>query len=368
MKKTLICLLALTMLLSVFGTVSATAEELPLPTEKSPTWVSSLGKDLKAKQLFVVAGIGKTTAYVSMHQKDDKGVWRQIISTPGYIGKNGLGKTMEGDGMTPVGNFTFNRAFGIAEDPGCALEYLQVDDSHYWSGDEREGYAYNELVSIEDLPDLNTEVSEHIIDYTSQYQYCLNISYNEEGVPGVGSAIFLHCLGPVKPYTGGCVAIPKDQMVTVMKYVSPDCVVVIDSLKNISATTWESFGLESEEEPAEGPADEPEIDYGASNLYSKADMDSAIAGICEEFAGWEGCALHSVRYAGDDCADRKNLDWMNSLREEKTFTSCIAFKSDFHSPVEDGSYAWETDAEYTDWEWWLARPDGGDWELVTWGY
>ena len=24
--------------------------------------------------------------------------------------------------------------------------------------------------------------------------------------------------------------------------------------------------------------------------------------------------------------------------------------------------------EYTDWQWWLARSEGGDWELLTWGY
>lgn len=52
----------------------------------------------------MVAGIGKTTAYVSMHQKDADGNWKQIFTTPGYIGKSGLGKTKEGDAMTPVGD------------------------------------------------------------------------------------------------------------------------------------------------------------------------------------------------------------------------------------------------------------------------
>ena len=41
--------------------------------------------------------------------------------------------------------------------------------------------------------------------------------------------------------------------------------------------------------------------------------------------------------------------------------------SDFHSPVEAGG-AWEPDTEYTDWQWWLARSDGGKWKLLTWGY
>ena len=209
----------------------------------SPDWISSLEQAETAQQLFVVAGIGETTAYISMHEKDGNGIWHQVMTTPGYIGKYGLGKTKEGDAKTPVGTFEFNYAFGIAEDPGCAIEYHQVDENDYWSGDQRDGYHYNEMVDIRDLPDLSKDDCEHIVDYTSEYQYCLNISYNSEGTPGLGSAIFLHCLGRIKPYTGGCVAIPQDKMILVMKNVSKDCIVVIDSLRNLSSDTWNSMGL-----------------------------------------------------------------------------------------------------------------------------
>ena len=118
------------------------------------------------------------------------------MQTPGLIGKNGLGKTREGDEKTPVGVFHFNRAFGIGDDPGCAIPYVKVDNDTYWSGDPRDGYHYNELVNIKDLPgdDLAIGGSEHIIDSPNCYQYCLNISYNEEGTPGLGFAIFMHCL------------------------------------------------------------------------------------------------------------------------------------------------------------------------------
>ena len=168
-----------------------------------------------------------------MHEKDDKGTWKMLTSTPGFIGKDGLGKTKEGDGKTPVGTFKFNAAFGIADDPGCAISYLKVDDNNYWSGDTRDGMQYNKMVSIKDYPDLNKEDSEHIVEYTRHYQYCLNISYNEECKTGAGSAIFLHCLGPNKPFTGGCVAIPENQMKLVMQKVKPDCAVVIDTLQNL---------------------------------------------------------------------------------------------------------------------------------------
>ena len=93
---------------------------------------------------------------------------------------------------------------------------------------------YNEMVSFKEFPDLDMENSEHIVDYEYQYQYCLNISFNEDGTPGRGSAIFLHCLGPTKPYTGGCVAIPENIMKLVMQNVQSDCVVVIDTLENMN--------------------------------------------------------------------------------------------------------------------------------------
>ena len=91
--------------------------------EDSPEWVAKLKEAENAGQLFVVAGIGETTAYISMHEKDADGTWKQVMTTPGFIGKHGLGKEKEGDGMTPVGTYSFNYAFGIADDPGCAIPY-----------------------------------------------------------------------------------------------------------------------------------------------------------------------------------------------------------------------------------------------------
>ncbi len=327
--------------------------------ENSPDWAAALGEAQNARQLFVVAGVGQTTATVSLHEKDSRGVWRQLMTTPGFIGTNGLGKEMEGDSKTPVGVFRFNAAFGIAEDPGCALPYHQVTEDDYWSGDTRKGYHYNEMVSIESFPDLNTGESEHLADYTVPYQYCLNISYNEEGRPGLGSAIFLHCMDAERPFTHGCVAIPAEKMRMVMQTVSPDCVVVISSAVSISPDIIESWGFKIIREPG--------IDYGSSELYSRGDMDEAIALIREEFGTWEGCELYNVRYAGDDRCTEENLAWMNGLVDGQDFAECICFLSDFHSPKEAAG-AWEPDVDYTGWEWWLAREKGGDWQLLTWGY
>ena len=177
-----------------------------------------------------------TDAWIALHEKQDDGSWHMVMTTPVFIGKAGLGKTKEGDSKTPLGVFHFNRAFGIADDPGCAIPYTKVDNDSYWSGDPREGYHYNELVSLKDCPDLDKENSEHLIDYIYHYQYCLNISYNEECVPGLGSGIFLHCLAPAKPFTAGCVSMPEDHMKFVMQRVDENTVVVIDTYEKLAGT------------------------------------------------------------------------------------------------------------------------------------
>ncbi|MBR0205276.1 MAG: L,D-transpeptidase family protein [Clostridia bacterium] len=248
MKKTA-CLAVAALLLvgaGCAGTKAETAAEGAAATNElhvdiqhvidSPQWVVDLPAARDARQLFVVAGMGMelTTATISLHQRDENGNWKQLLSTPGFVGKNGLcldEDHREGCGQTPIGVYRFNKAFGIAPDPGCAIPYIQVDEDTYWSGDP--GEHYNEMVDIKDYPNLLMDDSEHIVDYEYQYQYCLNISFNEAGTPGRGSAIFLHCMGPLKPYTGGCVAVPENIMKLILQQVQPDCVVVIDTLENM---------------------------------------------------------------------------------------------------------------------------------------
>ena len=217
----------------------AGADENRLGTDPvSPTWVGELDAAKDAHTMLIAAAFRPdgTDAWISFHEKKSGGAWHMAMSTPGYIGEHGLYKTREGDRKTPVGVFRFNRAFGIADDPGCAIPYVKVDEDMYWSSDSREGYHYNRLISRRDFPglDLQNGVMEHLIDCTRQYQYCLNISYNEECTPGLGSAIFLHCLGPDKPFTAGCIAIPEDRMKFVMQRVTEDTIVVIDTYEKLS--------------------------------------------------------------------------------------------------------------------------------------
>lgn len=111
-----------------------------------------------------------------------------------------------------------------------------------------------------------------------------------------------------------------------------------------------------------------QIDYGHSNIFSKEDMDEAIMIIKEEFKTWKGCELHSIAYSSDDECNANNIAWMNDLgNTNNQFDQCIMFKSSFHSP-KNGGGAWNADEEYEDWQWWLARNENGEWQLMTWGY
>lgn len=113
------------------------------------------------------------------------------------------------------------------------------------------------------------------------------------------------------------------------------------------------------------------IDHGTSSIYTKAEMDTAIELIKKEFSTWDGCELHSISYSTDEECSESNIAWMNEMGKatdaEETFTQCIMFKSNFHSPLNGGSGS-NPDEEYTDRQWWLARSEGGQWKLMTYGY
>ena len=197
----------------------------------SPQWVKNLPAAKTSEQMVIVAGVQGSTAWISMHEKIN-GQWEMIMTTPGFIGKNGLGKTKEGDEKTPIGTFRFDCAFGIAPDPNCAIPYTQVNENHYWSVDRN--FKYNQLIDVCSAPaNFNKDKSEHLIDCNPQYLYALNINYNAECTPDKGSALFMRCFNSDKTWTGGGIALPESKMLFVMQHVLPDCVCVIDSLQNL---------------------------------------------------------------------------------------------------------------------------------------
>ena len=110
-----------------------------------------------------------------------------------------------------------------------------------------------------------------------------------------------------------------------------------------------------------------EINYGASEIYTQAEMKDAVKIIKKQFGEWKGCKLKNIRYAGDDANNAENLKWLQSLRPQENFIQCIEFFSDFYVGKKTNT-TFNPDSNYKDWQWWLARSEGGNWQLVTFGY
>ena len=101
-----------------------------------------------------------------------------LFVTDVFVGKNGLGKTGEGDGKTPVGTLRPLSAFGVETNHDCK--------------------------------------GEEMYSYQPQYNYGIATDFNKECIYPNGSAIFIHVKG-TKTYTGGCIAFDEDRMVEILK-------------------------------------------------------------------------------------------------------------------------------------------------------
>lgn len=174
-----------------------------------------LGLPQETSQVVLVDYAGGSDARLSIHEKRN-GTWTQLYECAAYVGKNGVGKTVEGDKKTPLGVYNLTTPFGIKADPGAAMPYTQVTQYHYWCGASDSGY-YNQLVDERVADRKHTSADEYLIDYKGVYNYCMFIDYNAQGEAHKGSCIFLHCTGSNK-YTAGCVAVPEHVMEKILRW------------------------------------------------------------------------------------------------------------------------------------------------------
>ena len=201
----------------------------------SPTFdITKLKASQETDQIMLVIPYTYTgySARFYFYIKKEDGNWHEVINSDAHIGKNGLGKTREGDIKTPVGKFNFTKYFGIYDNPGTKMDYLKVNDSIWWNCDSASD-EYNIMVNTDYYKkDFDKNESEHIIKYNPGYEYVMSINYNPERTKKKGCAIFLHCYTK-NPYSGGCVALPRENMKKVMKLTNGKSLIIIDELKNI---------------------------------------------------------------------------------------------------------------------------------------
>ena len=111
--------------------------------------VSSLSAARKYSQLIIVSCDGGE-AQISMYKNSgDSSTWNQILSSPGYIGSDGVGQASEDSCHTPQGIYGFTMAFGNLPDPGSAIPYTQTDANSYWV-DDPDSLFYNRFVYVTD--------------------------------------------------------------------------------------------------------------------------------------------------------------------------------------------------------------------------
>ncbi|MCQ2288443.1 MAG: hypothetical protein MJZ74_05035 [Muribaculaceae bacterium] len=176
------------------------------------------------QQVISVKYTGGSDCAVRMYEKttlNGRSTWQMTLACNGHVGKNGLGKEKEGDMKTPTGDWGIITAFGINPNPGTSLPWIDVKESTYCCDDAT---AYNRIIDLNSTPHKCT--GEHMIKYVPEYNYGFFIDYNSECTIGKGSAIFFHCTGE-KVYTAGCIAVPQQFMITILRTISPTARVIV---------------------------------------------------------------------------------------------------------------------------------------------
>ena len=145
-----------------------------------------------------------------------------LFVTDVFVGKNGLGKTGEGDGKTPIGTLHPLTAFGVKPNPGTTMPYIDVKPTTY-ACDENCEY-YNQIIDTAETK--HDCKGEEMYSYQPQYNYGIATDFNKECIYPNGSAIFIHVKG-TKTYTGGCIAFDEDRMVEILKNCDMSLVIII---------------------------------------------------------------------------------------------------------------------------------------------
>jgi len=163
-------------------------------------------------QLLIIRITERSSGTASFYvRNEDNTAWQQVFESGVYTGRNGGGKTREGDGKTPLGEYHVTSAFGIMPNPGTTIPYIDVTPTTY-ACDENCKY-YNQIIDADKTRHpCSGEIMYRCRPY---YNWGMVIDYNPSNTYPNGSAIFLHCKGS-KTSTGGCVAFDEEDMITLL--------------------------------------------------------------------------------------------------------------------------------------------------------
>ncbi|UOO37540.1 hypothetical protein IZU99_09875 [Oscillospiraceae bacterium CM] len=174
---------------------------------------------LDFSQLLHVA-VQKSDVKIICYQRDAMGFWAPSEDTgiiQGFVGIHGLSTVKrERDGCTPCGLFRLGFAFGCGPRPETAMPYRPVSVNSCWVDDPRSA-NYNTWAEGDENEDWVS--AEQLAVYPEEYAFAVTIGYNTQRIPKCGSAIFMHC---GQQPTAGCVAMPKNDLLAVLKWLNPE--------------------------------------------------------------------------------------------------------------------------------------------------
>ncbi len=148
---------------------------------------------------------------------------------PCALGAAGVtGTKREGDQATPLGSYLLRRLFYrpdvFATPPVTRLPAAAITPSTGWCDDPAHP-EYNRLVT---LP--FTASHERLWRDDALYDLVVEVGYNDDPPrPGLGSAIFLHIARPDFSGTQGCVALRREDLVTVLAALEPGSRLVVQA-------------------------------------------------------------------------------------------------------------------------------------------
>ncbi|MGE4063892.1 MAG: L,D-transpeptidase [Rhodospirillaceae bacterium] len=140
----------------------------------------------------------------------------KAFAFPCVLGRTGVRVDKhEGDGATPVGRYPLRRVLYRSDrlmPPATKLPIAPIAKDDGWC-DAPEDPNYNKPVK---LP--YPASAENMWREDSLYDVVVVLGHNDDPVlPGVGSAIFMHVAAPEGTPTAGCVALAREDLLSVLR-------------------------------------------------------------------------------------------------------------------------------------------------------
>ncbi len=135
------------------------------------------------------------------------------------IGKGGITKNkLEGDKKTPKGTYDLGNLYFRNDKhhkPETKIKCIPISKKMGWCDDVYNKKNYNKLVQI------NENIKcEKLYRTDNKYDFLIPIQYNSKKIiPGKGSAIFIHLTNNYE-YTDGCIALKKNDFLTLIKLIN----------------------------------------------------------------------------------------------------------------------------------------------------